>query len=148
MTKPRTATIKNKSAIWTIFKMYRKILPHIRTDYLQRHIESKNVIYEKKVVIIWQQYQRAVTLGNQKIAKGTYIVHQIVNGKQGDGNANKVLNKFLKTLPIKSECILTVRRSNHIARRFYKKNGFRPFGIINWSNNKIDGLIYKIKIKA
>ena len=141
----KLATISRKAVIWSIFKNHRKVFPHIRTDYLQRQIESGNVIYDKGVVLITQLYKRTVSLGNSKFEKGTHIIHQIVNSKQGNGNANKVLNKFIKTLPKNTDCILTVRKSNRTARKFYRMNGFKTIGSINWSNNSIEGLIYNFR---
>tara|TARA_B110000285_G_scaffold231813_1_gene301371 strand:- start:179 stop:616 length:438 start_codon:yes stop_codon:yes gene_type:complete len=141
----KLATITSKADIWSIFKNHRKVFPHIRNDYLQRQIESGNVIYDKGVVLITQLYKRTVSLGNSKFEKGTHIIHQIVNSKHGNGNASKVLNKFIKTLPKNTDCILTVRKSNRTARKFYKKNGFKTIGSINWSNNSIEGLIYNFR---
>ena len=143
--KVKIATIVDKAEVLNIFKKQRKVFPHIRTDYIQRQIQSKNVVFDKKVIIINQQYKRDVSLGDKKFEKGTCIIHQIVNAKQGNGNAYKILNKFVKSLPQNADCILTVRKSNHTARRFYKKNGFKSVGNINWSNNSIEGLIYKLR---
>jgi RimJ/RimL family protein N-acetyltransferase len=110
-------------------------------DYLKRQIKSKNVIFENGVVLITGQYQRKVNLGNKTFDKGTFIIHQIVNDEQGNGCANQVLNKFINS--INNKIILTVRKSNIIARRFYERNYFKKVGKIFWLNNKIEGVIYE-----
>tara|TARA_Y100000031_G_C8171599_1_gene362101 strand:- start:45 stop:476 length:432 start_codon:yes stop_codon:yes gene_type:complete len=139
----KLATISTKAKIWNIFKNYKKIFPHIRNDYLQRQIKSKNVIFDKGVVLINSTYQRKVSLGNKQFEKGTNIIHQIVNSKQGNGNATKVLKQYFKSLPNNTRCILTVRKSNKTAGKFYERNNFNVVGKINWSNNTIKGLIYE-----
>jgi len=137
----KLATIKQFDKIRSIFKKYKKVFPHIRMDYLKRQIKSKNVIFEKEVVLIKGQYQRKVNLGNKTFDKGTFIIHQIANGHQGNGKAKTVLNKFINS--INNKIILTVRKSNIIARRFYERNYFKKVGKIFWLNNKIEGVIYE-----
>jgi RimJ/RimL family protein N-acetyltransferase len=137
----KLATIKQFNKIRSIFKKYKKVFPHIRMDYLKRQIKSKNVIFEKEVVLIKGQYQRKVNLGNKTFDKGTFIIHQIANGHQGNGKAKTVLNKFINS--INNKIILTVRKSNIIARRFYERNYFKKVGKIFWLNNKIEGVIYE-----
>ena len=139
----RIAKLNQLEKVWSVFKENRTYFPHIRTDYLKRQIKSKKVIFHKGVVLIDSTYQRTVSLGNKQFEKGTNIIHQIVNSKQGNGNATKVLKQYFKRLPNNSKCILTVRKSNKIARKFYKRNKFQVVGKINWSNNSIKGLIYE-----
>jgi len=139
----KLATIKQFNKIRSIFKKYKKVFPHIRMDYLKRQIKSKNVIFENGVVLITGQYQRKVNLGNKTFDKGTFIIHQIVNSVQGNGKASKVLNKFLNSLTNVRKCILTVRKSNLTARKFYEKNGFKKVDTISWSNKTIAGIVYE-----
>ena len=48
-----------------------KIFPHIRSDKIQRMIESENVVWEEKVLITYNHYQR-----RQRV--GTYEAHKKV----------------------------------------------------------------------
>ena len=137
------ATLKNFDEIYSVFKENRKIFPHIRTDYLKRQIKRNNVIFDSGVILIKGVYKKTVHLGNQTYQKGTNIIHQIVNSEKGNGNATKVLKNFLNTL--NDKVVLTVRKSNEVARNFYEKNDFKQTGLINWSNNKIKGVIYDFK---
>ena len=139
----KPAKLNQLEKVWSVFKDNRTYFPHIRTDYLKRQIKSKKVIFHKGVVLIHSTYHRKVSLGNKQFEKGTNIIHQIVNSKQGNGNATKVLEKYFKSLPNNSSCILTVRKSNKIAGKFYERNNFNVVGKINWSNNTIKGLIYE-----
>ena len=46
-----------------------------------------------------------------------------------------------------NSCILSVRKSNKVARKFYEKNGFKKVDTISWSNGRIKGVIYEINLK-
>ena len=138
----KLATLKNYDVIWSIFKKYKKVFSHIRTDYLKRQIKNNNVIFENDVVIVKDTYKRKVNLGNTSFDKGTTIIHQIANNNQGNGYSSVVLNKFLNE--VKNKVILTVRKSNQIARKFYEKNNFKEVGKICWQNNQIEGVIYEV----
>ena len=135
------ATLKDFDKIWSIFKKYKNVFPHIRTDYLKRQIKSRNVIFENNVVLITSKYKRKVNLGNRTFDKDTIIIHQIVNDAIGNGCSSVLFKKFLNE--VRNKIILTVRKSNEIARRFYKKNNFKKVGKIFWSNNQIEGVIYE-----
>lgn len=135
------ATLKDFDRIWSIFKKYKNVFPHIRTDYLKRQIKSRNVIFENNVVLITSKYKRKVNLGNRTFDKDTIIIHQIVNDDVGNGCSSVLIKKFLNE--VRNKIILTVRKSNKIARRFYEKNNFKEVGKIFWSNNQIEGVIYE-----
>ena len=135
------ATLKDFDKIWSIFKKYKNVFPHIRTDYLKRQIKSRNVIFENNVVLITSKYKRKVNLGNRTFDKDTIIIHQIVNDDIGNGCSSVLIKKFLNE--VRNKIILTVRKSNKIARRFYEKNNFKEVGKIFWSNNQIEGVIYE-----
>jgi len=137
------ATLSQSAIVWNIFKKHRSIFPHIRTDYLKRQICRKNVIFDEGVVIVNNEYKRKVKLNKKVFEKGTYIIHQIVNSVQGNGKASKVLNKFLNSLTNVRKCILTVRKSNLTAIKFYEKNGFKKVDTISWSNKTIKGIVYE-----
>ena len=140
----KTATLHDKAVVWDIFKKHRNIFPHLRTDYLKRQLSKNNVIFDKGVVIVNNEYQRKVKLNKKVFEKGTYIIHQIVNSVRGNGNATKVLKKFLNSLTNVRRCILTVRKSNIVARKFYERMGFKQVDTISWSNKTIKGIIYEI----
>jgi RimJ/RimL family protein N-acetyltransferase len=139
----KLATITQLAVVWNIFKQHKKVFPHLRTDYLKRQIVVKNVIFDEGVVIVNNEYKRKVKLNKKVFEKGTYIIHQIVNSVQGNGKASKVLNKFLNSLTNVRKCILTVRKSNLTARKFYEKNGFKKVDTISWSNKTIAGIVYE-----
>ena len=135
------ATLKDFNNIWSIFKKYKNVFPHIRTDYLKRQIKNRNVIFENNVVLVTSKYKRKVNLGNRTFDKNTIIIHQIVNDDVGNGCSSVLIKKFLNE--VRNKIILTVRKSNKIARRFYEKNNFKEVGKIFWSNNQIEGVIYE-----
>ena len=57
------ATIDNLDEIMDVFKQYKDIFPHIRSDKIQRMIESNNVVWEEKVLITYNHYQRKQRVG-------------------------------------------------------------------------------------
>jgi len=142
----KLATLAQSTVVWDIFKKHRSIFPHIRTDYLKRQIVVKNVIFDEGVLIVKNEYKRKVKLNKKVFEKGTYIIHQIVNSVRGNGKATKVLKKFLNSLTNVRRCILTVRKSNLVARKFYEKMGFKQVDTISWSNKTIKGIIYEITL--
>ena len=145
----KLATSNKEAVVWSIFKQHRPIFPHIRTDYLRRQNVVKNIIFDDGVVIVNNEYKRQVKLNKKVFKKGTYIIHQIVNSVKGNGNATKVLNRFFDVLMMLNvnSCILSVRKSNTVARKFYEKNGFKKVDTISWSNGRIKGVIYEINLK-
>ena len=140
----KLATLAQSTVVWDIFKKHRSIFPHIRNDYLKRQMSFKNVIFDEGVVIVNNEYKRKVKLNKKVFEKGTYIIHQIVNSVRGNGNATKILKKFLNSLTNVRRCILTVRKSNIVARKFYERMGFKQVDTISWSNKTIKGIIYEI----
>ena len=72
------AKIEQLDEIYKIFKCYIDIFPHIRKDRLEVMIKNNNIFYENGVVITFQKYKKTVNLGNLKIPKNSFILHQIV----------------------------------------------------------------------
>lgn len=130
--------------IYSLFQKYKKIFPHIRQDYIERMIAKGCVIFEDDVILIIQQYQKSVCLGDYKIPKDDWIIHQILNVHKGNGNAHEILKKWTDTL--QKDVWLTVRTNNVDAINFYEKNGFEKVGKIWWKNNTIEGEIMKKRL--
>ena len=135
------ATVDHLDEIYKIFRMYPKIFPHIRKDHLLEQIKEQCVIYQDSVVITFGKYKKGLTLGNVRINKGSWVLHQIVNSKQGNGRAQGVLAEFFES--IDDDLYLTVRSDNITARQFYDKNGFKVVGEITWKSGEIAGIVYK-----
>ena len=111
------ATLNDFDVIKSVFAPHQKTyFPHIRSDYIQRKIESGNVIYEDGVVIIFGVYKRKQKIGTQQAERGDAHIGQIVVQQQGNGNATKALNKFFTEMNTK--VWLTVRAENTRARAF------------------------------
>ena len=144
----KLSTINDEATIWNIFKQNRSIFPHIRTDYLKRQNVVDNIVFDEGVIIVNNEYKRRVKLNKKVFEKGTYIIHQIVNSIKGNGMALKILKKFLFELELGGvrDCILSVRKSNLRARKFYKKMGFKKVDTISWSKNRIKGIVYSISL--
>ena len=60
----RQATPADAEAIYAAFRTRQDVFPHIRTDYVQRACEQSRCFYDSGVIVIWQQYVRAVRLGD------------------------------------------------------------------------------------
>jgi hypothetical protein len=135
------ATLNDLDVIKSIFAPHQKTyFPHIRTDYIQRKIESQNVILENGIVIIFGVYKRKQKIGDVEAQRGDAHIGQIVASSQGNGNASLTLQKFFTEM--KTNVWLTVRAENPRARSFYVKNGMKEVGTISWSSGKIPGVVY------
>ena len=117
------ATIDNLDEIMDVFKQYKDIFPHIRSDKIQRMIESKNVVWEEDVLITYNHYQRKQRVGIYEAQKGDCILHQIAAKNRGDGSGKRVFENFMK-FNTNRDIVLSVRSANDRAISFYKKYGF------------------------
>lgn len=136
------ATLDDFQEVYSIFKQYPSIFPHIRTDYIRRQLEKKTVLLQDGVLINFTQYSRKQKVGNIIVQKGVYVIHQIANSKQGNGSAKDLLDTFVQYT--QSPIILTVRKDNEKARAFYERYGFVEIGNIEWAKrtNPIPGIVY------
>jgi len=135
------ATLADLNTVKSIFAPHQKTyFPHIRTDYIQRKIESGNVVLEDGVVIIFGVYKRKQKIGTVESERGDAHIGQIVTSQQGNGKAKDVLHKFFNEM--NSKVWLTVRSENERARAFYVRNGMQEVGTTSWSDGKIPGTVY------
>ena len=141
------ATIDNLDEIMDVFKQYNKIFPHIRSDKIQRMIESENVVWEEKVLITYNHYQRKQKVGTYEAQKGDCILHQIAAKNQGDGSGRRVFEDFLK-FNANRDIVLSVRAANDRAISFYKKYGFIKVSDITWGkDSQVKGEVYLLEQK-
>jgi hypothetical protein len=137
----KNATLDQASEIFKAFMTNSDMLAHIRKDYIKREIDKGNVIYENRVIIIFNKYKHKVKVCDNLIAqKDDIILHQIMNTNEGSGEAGKLLNKFINSF--NTDIWLRVRKSNTRAINFYRKFGFKEVGITSWKNNEIQGLVF------
>jgi RimJ/RimL family protein N-acetyltransferase len=135
------ATLSDLDTVKSIFAPHQKTyFPHIRTDYIQRKIESGNVVLEDGVVIVFGVYKRKQRIGTVESERGDAHIGQIVTSQQGNGKAKDVLHKFFNEMNTK--VWLTVRSENQRARAFYVRNGMQEVGVTSWSDGKIPGTVY------
>ena len=141
------ATVDNLDEIMDVFKQYKDIFPHIRSDKIQRMIESNNVVWEEKVLITYNHYQRKQRVGKYEAQKGDCILHQIAAKNQGDGSGKRVFKRFIKYNKGR-DIVLSVRTENNRAIKFYKKNGFIKVSDIEWGKDKqVKGQVYLLEQK-
>ena len=141
------ATIDNLDEIMDVFKQYNKIFPHIRSDKIQRMIESENVVWEEKVLITYNHYQRKQKVGTYEAQKGDCILHQIAAKNQGDGSGKRVFENFMK-FNTNRDIVLSVRAANDRAISFYKKYGFIKVSDITWGKeSQVKGEVYLLEQK-
>jgi hypothetical protein len=134
------ASIDQYEEIKDVFNKYKHLFPHIRQDYIKRMIESKSCVYEDGVVIMFNRYKRNNTIGKVIAPKNTWTIKQIVSNNQGNGSAQKVLEKFLNY--VDNDVYLSVREDNYRARQFYRKNNFEQVSDISWKSGLIMGCVY------
>ena len=141
------STIDNLDEIMDVLKQYNKIFPHIRSDKIQRMIESENVVWEEKVLITYNHYQRKQKVGTYEAQKGDCILHQIAAKNQGDGSGKRVFENFLH-FNRGRDVVLSVRSENDRAISFYKKYGFIKVSDITWGKeSQVKGEVYLLEQK-
>ena len=132
--------------IYAEFYKRRDVFPHIRADYIQRTVESGHCVWEKGVIITYQQYKKDVKLGNVTIPKGSVMLHQILNTQQFSGAGREIFDKFFTDVvtSLQGDLYLSVRADNKIARSFYKKVGMIQVGEVHWQmqGQALPGVIY------
>ena len=130
-----------------MFKQYPNIFPRGYFSFLKKNLEEKiqkkSIIFKNGVILTWIQYKKLPskfkTFG---IEVGDIKINQLVNKNEGNGEAKKIFLDFLKKHKNKN-IILDVKKDNHRAIRFYKKNGFKKVG--NTSFGEYPGIIMKKK---
>jgi RimJ/RimL family protein N-acetyltransferase len=139
------ATKEQAKEIYEIFRKRADVFPHIRYDYVQRAISGGRCVYQNGVVIIFSIYKKRTRVGTCGIPRNNCMLHQIVNGDQGNGNAKIVLEQFLAYISSLNlpAVWLSVRADNERATKFYEKNGFSKAGTVEWLNGTLAGLIYR-----
>ena len=139
------ATKEQAKEIYEIFRKRADIFPHIRYDYLQRAINSGRCVYQDGVVIIFSIYKKRTRVGTCGIPRNNCMLHQILNGSEGNGKAREVLKEFLAYISSLNlpAVWLSVRADNKRATNFYEKNGFAEVGSVKWMNGTLAGLIFR-----
>ena len=146
-----------------VFKQYKDVFPHIRSDKIERMVKSGNVVWEEKVLITYNWYKRKQKLGYiersqfgdfDMVVKAPYeaqendcILHQIAAKNQGDGSGKRVFEKFIEYNKGR-DIVLSVRSLNTRAIEFYKKYGFIKVSDIEWGKTKqVKGEVYLLEQK-
>jgi len=110
---------KDFNKVKEIFYSHKKWFPHVRTDYMMRMIDRKQLILEDGILITFHHAKRKQKIGDVQIEKGDTVLHQIASDSPGSGNAQSILNDFFKYC--KKDVFLSVRADNLTANKFYVK---------------------------
>jgi hypothetical protein len=108
-------------------------------------VGAGTVVYHNGIIIVYARYQRKQALGNCQAAKGSIILHKILNPTRvtdtKKGRAAAVLKMFFEH--VGASVWLTVRSNNKRAIAFYKKSGFKKAGNIAWMGGELPGTVFK-----
>jgi hypothetical protein len=126
--------------IKSIFYKHRKWFPHVRTDYMMRMIDKKQLILEDGVLITFHHAKRRQKIGDVQLTVGDTVLHQIASDSPGSGNAQSILNNFFEYCP--KDVFLSVRADNLTANAFYVKMNMNLIGTTSWSKGTIPGNVY------
>lgn len=138
------ATKEQGKEIYDLFRKRADIFPHIRFDYVMRAINSGRCVYQDGVAIIFSVYKKRTRVGTCSIPRKNCMLHQIVNGSEGNGNAKKVLKEFVAYITETTPAVwLSVRADNKRATDFYERYGFCRVGSVEWMNGTLAGFIYR-----
>jgi hypothetical protein len=143
----RYATLADLKEIHRLMQAHEE-LRHVRQDKLKKRIEEGQCIYEDGVAITFQKYKKRTRVGEVDIPAGAVMLHQIVNGSQGNGKGSVVFEDFVAqvVLPSGGDLYLSVREANAVACAFYERHGMKVAGKIAWSGGTLPGLVYKLTV--
>ena len=131
---------KDFNKVKEIFYSHKKWFPHVRTDYMMRMINKKQLILEDGILITFHHAKRRQKIGDVQIEKGDTVLHQIASDSPGSGTAQAILNNFFDYCP--SDVFLSVRADNLTANKFYVKMNMNLIGTTSWSKGTIPGNVY------
>ena len=140
----RYATIDDFDEVWKIFQDNKEWFPHVWNTKVKKRLVNNELIFKDGVVITHSKSKRNGKIGRDtdvSITKGDYIIHQIINSKQGNGNAEKVIKEYFDH--VNQNVYLTVRSKNITANKFYEKIGMSMVGNISWSKGTMSGNVWK-----
>ena len=140
----RYATINDFDEVWKIFQDNKEWFPHVWNTKVKKRLVNNELIFQDGVVITHSKSKRNGKIGRDtdvSITKGDYIIHQIINSKQGNGNAEKVIKEYFDH--VNQNVYLTVRSKNITANKFYEKIGMSMVGNISWSKGTMSGNVWK-----
>lgn len=131
---------KDFDKVKEIFYSHKKWFPHVRTDYMMRMINKKQLILEDGILITFHHAKRRQKIGDVQVEKGDTVLHQIASDSPGSGNAQSILNNFFDYCP--KDVFLSVRADNLTANKFYVKMNMNLIGSTSWSKGTIPGNVY------
>ena len=131
---------KDFNKVKEIFYIHKKWFPHVRTDYMMRMIDRKQLILEDGILITFHHAKRRQKIGDVQIEKGDTVLHQIASDSPGSGMAQSILNNFFDYCP--KDVFLSVRADNLTANKFYVKMNMNLIGTTSWSKGTIPGNVY------
>ena len=131
---------KDFNKVKEIFYSHKKWFPHVRTDYMMRMIDRKQLILEDGILITFHHAKRRQKIGDVQLEKGDTVLHQIASDSPGSGNAQSILNNFFEYCP--KDVFLSVRADNLTANKFYVKMNMNLIGSTSWAKGTIPGNVY------
>ena len=131
---------KDFNKVKEIFYSHKKWFPHVRTDYMMRMIDRKQLILEDGILITFHHAKRRQKIGDVQLEKGDTVLHQIASDSPGSGNAQSILNNFFEYCP--KDVYLSVRADNLTANKFYVKMNMNLIGSTSWAKGTIPGNVY------
>lgn len=134
------ATVDQVDEIYRHFYNNKTWFPHVRKDYIQRQVERGCCVYHNGIIITYNKYKRKQKVGSEQANKGDIMLHQILNSKEGSGNAGIVLEQFFQM--VCAPVWLTVRVENTRATKFYEKHQMRSMGPITWMKGQLLGIVF------
>ena len=138
------ATIEDFDEVWKVFQDNKEWFPHVWNTKVKKRLINNELIFQDGVVITYSKSKRNGKIGRDtdvSITKGDYVIHQIINSKQGNGNAEKVIKEYFDH--VNQNVYLTVRSENITANKFYEKIGMSMVGNISWSKGTTSGNVWK-----
>ena len=137
--KLKMARVSDLDDVWQTFRAHKELFPHVWKTKIRKKIKDRKVIYHDGVVITYLPYKRRSWVGDVLYEKGDIHLQQIVKHPDSKANASRILKSFIDMN--EGKVVLSVRRDNRHARRFYKKNQMKEVGRISWSDGSLEGVV-------
>jgi hypothetical protein len=128
--------------IYSMFMQHKDMFPHLRQDYIKRKIETQECVLYGTSTAVVSRYKKKTRLGDCHALRGDWIIHQVTNTEQGNGDILKCVHAILHMQDsVGGDAWACIRSANPRSRGFFAKVGFKEIGEIMWANGALPGVV-------
>ena len=117
--------------IVSLFRTHREVFPHLRPKEIEKSIEEQKMVWCGGVAIQFKTYKRRQKKGSFTTNVGDIHLQKIVS--KNLGQTKEVFKQWIDYLK-EGRIVLSVRKRNKRAIRFYEKHNFKIVSDIKWKD--------------